>query len=47
MKQRTEKGPAIVIIGRTVLIAIIPIVLTILLVLLALFVTVIYFPKLE
>ena len=95
MKQRTEKGPAIVIIiiliylliplvvsiiysmfsnwtgivpqgftlqtyvdlfhdkaflmslGRTILIAIIPIVLTILLVLLALFVTVIYFPKLE
>ena len=34
-------------LGRTILIAIIPIVLTILLVLLALFVTVIYFPKLE
>lgn len=34
-------------IGRTIVIAIIPIVITILLVLLALFVTVVYFPKLE
>ncbi|MBQ5955712.1 MAG: ABC transporter permease subunit [Firmicutes bacterium] len=34
-------------LGRTILIAIVPIVLTIILVLLALFVTVIYFPKLE
>jgi putative spermidine/putrescine transport system permease protein len=34
-------------LGRTIVIAIIPIVITILLVLLALFVTVVYFPKLE